>query len=220
MGQALGKHSAIDFQGKDWFGLNAPPVTGQQFTVVAVVTDRPAGGPKGSHRNLVGNWNGGRGNSTTSIFLGTTAAAKGARSVRLTDAFALRDTLVLAKPTVPFVLTGIAESSNARVFQNGRLLDQLGAALPGRKLDTDWTIGRQGTLDSEYWDGLVAELLVWDRALTEDELAKVWKHLGSKYDVVDQGRPRQPLTVAAARQQALVQVCRVILNLNEFVYTD
>ncbi|HAA48590.1 MAG TPA: hypothetical protein DCE43_02650, partial [Planctomycetaceae bacterium] len=35
VGQALGKHSAIDFQGKDWFGLNAPPVTGQQFTAVA-----------------------------------------------------------------------------------------------------------------------------------------------------------------------------------------
>lgn len=220
VGRALGKHTAINFQGKDWFGINAPPVTGQQFTVVAVVTDRPAGGPKGSHRNLIGNWNGGRGNSTTSIFLGTTAAAKGGRSVRLTDAFAHRDKLVLAKPAVPFVLTGIAESSNASVFQNGRLLDRLGSALPSRKLDTDWTIGRQGTLDSEYWNGLVAELLVWDRALTEAELASVWKHLGSKYGVVDQGRPRQPLTVAAARQQALVQVCRVILNLNEFVYSD
>ena len=70
------------------------------------------------------------------------------------------------------------------------------------------------------FNGEIAELLVWDRALTEAELASVWQHLGSKYGVVDQGRPRQPLTVAAARQQALVQVCRVILNLNEFVYSD
>ncbi len=218
--QAIGKHPAINFEGKDWFGLDKPPVTGQQFTIIAVVTDRPAGGQPGPHRNLVGNWDGGRGNSTTSIFLGTTAGPKGLRTVRLTDAFALRDKLAVTKPASPFLLTGVAESSNARVFQNNRLLDQLGSPLPTRKLGTGWTIGRQGTLDSEYWNGLVAELLVWDRALTEAELVSAWRRLGSKYGVVDPVEPREPLTVAAARRQALVQVCRVILNLNEFVYAD
>jgi hypothetical protein len=47
-----------------------------------------------------------------------------------------------------------------------------------------------------------------------------WQQLGVKYGVVDPVKPRLPLTTAAARRQALVQVCRVILNLNEFVYTD
>ena len=77
-----------------------------------------------------------------------------------------------------------------------------------------------GTLDGEFWNGLVAELLVWNRALNDAELAKAWKHLGGKYGVLVQVRPPEPLTVAAARREALVQVCRVILNLNEFVYTD
>jgi hypothetical protein len=31
---------------------------------------------------------------------------------------------------------------------------------------------------------------------------------------------REPLTPASARQQAVEQLCRVVFNLNEFVYTD
>ena len=169
---------------------------------------------------MIGNWDGGRGNSTTSIFLGTTAGSKGGRAIRLTDSFSHREKLAVTKPVSPFVLTGVAEAANARVFQNGQLLDELKSPLPARKLDTNWTIGRQGTLDSEYWNGLMAELLVWNRALTEAELASAWRHLGSKYKVANHRKPREPLTVAAARRQALIQVCRVILNLNEFVYAD
>ena len=218
--RAIGNRPAINFEGKDWFSLDKSPVTSQQFTIIAVVTDRGAGGQRGSHRNVIGNWDGGRGNSTTSIFLGTTAGSKGGRAIRLTDAFSHREKLAVTKPVSPFVLTGVAEAANARVFQNGQLLDELKSPLPARKLDTNWTIGRQGTLDSEYWNGLMAELLVWNRALTEAELASAWRHLGSKYKVVNHRKPREPLTVAAARRQALIQVCRVILNLNEFVYTD
>jgi len=215
---AIGQRQAIRFQGRDWFSLSGSPVTGQAYTLMAVVTDQAADTP--GHRNVIGNWDGSKGNSTTSIFLGTTAAAKGVRSVRLTDAFALREKLSLTKPASPFLLTGVSGSNNARVFQNRRLLDQLGSALPNRKLDTGWTIGRQGTLDGEYWNGLVAELLVWNRSLSEAELSMAWQQLGVKYGVVDPVKPRLPLTTAAARRQALVQVCRVILNLNEFVYTD
>jgi len=215
---AIGKRPAIRFDGQDWFTLSGSPVTGQAYTLMAVLTDQAAG--TAGHRNVIGNWDGGQGNSTTSIFLGTTTAGNGVRSVRLTDSFALRETLSLSKPASPFLLTGVSSSNNARVFQNRRLLDQLGSALPTRKLDTGWTIGRQGTLDAEYWKGLVAELLVWNRTLSDDELSNAWQQLGAKYGVVDPLKPRLPLTVAAARRQALVQVCRVIFNLNEFVYTD
>jgi mono/diheme cytochrome c family protein len=215
---AIGKRPAIRFSGHDWFSLSGSPVSGQAYTLMAVVTDLSAATP--GARNLIGNWDGSKGNSTTSIFLGTTSASKGVRSVRLTDAFALREKLILNKPATPFLLTGVSGPDNARVFQNRRLLDQLGSALPSRKLDTGWTIGRQGTLDGEYWNGLVAELLVWNRSLGEAELSMAWQQLGVKYGVVDPLKPRLPLTTAAARRLALVQVCRVILNLNEFVYTD
>jgi len=211
----IGKQPAVALEGKDWLKLSGRPVSGQDFTILAVVTDE-AGSTSG-HRNLIGNW--ASSNSGTSIFLGTTLQG-GKRQVRLSDALALRDKLEVIEPASPFLLTGINSKSHARVYQNGQFLDGLSARLPDRKLDTDWTIGRQGTLDSEYWQGKIAEILVWNRALSEKELQACWAVLGAKYEIVEKSKPRPPLTAGAAHRQALAQVCRVILNLNEFVYTD
>ncbi|MBQ17980.1 MAG: hypothetical protein CMJ65_12730 [Planctomycetaceae bacterium] len=217
--KGIGGRAAVEFDADgDWFQLSGPVVTGQQFTMIAVVTDR-ATGAAGS-RNLIGNWDGGKGNSTSSLFLGTSTAANNARRVRFSDAYAPADKLVLSKPATAFSLTGVSGKNDARVYQNGRELGRQGGPLATRRLDTAWTIGRQGTLAGEYWNGLVAEVLVWNRELSPVDLSSVWRHLSAKYDLPDAQAPPEPLTLAQARRLALVQVCRVLLNLNEFVYTD
>ncbi|MFP6766711.1 MAG: DUF1553 domain-containing protein, partial [Planctomycetaceae bacterium] len=219
LAKGIAGRAAVEFDADgDWFQLSGPVVTGQQFTMIAVVTDR-ATGAAGS-RNLIGNWDGGKGNSTSSLFLGTSTAANNARRVRLSDAYAPADKLVLSKPATAFSLTGVSGKDDARVYQNGRELGRQGAPLATRRLDTAWTIGRQGTLAGEYWNGLVAEVLVWNRELSPVDLSAAWRHLSVKYGLPDAQAPSKPLTLAQARRLALVQVCRVLLNLNEFVYTD
>jgi hypothetical protein len=57
-----------------------------------------------------------------------------------------------------------------------------GTPLIWRKLDgLPYVVGRQGSLNGEYWRGDIAELLVYNRELPAGELAQVWQYLGDKY---------------------------------------
>lgn len=210
----LGGKPTIVFDGKgDWFSLAGSVLNSQRFSIFAVVSDR--GKPAG-HRNLFGNWNGGQGNSGTSVFLGTSQAEHD-RHVRVTDNYA-DPRLRLMKPERGFLLTAIAETDGAVVFQDGEILGNKGSALSKRRLDTAWMVGRQGTA-GEYWHGDIAELIVYNRAVTPDERRDVWSYLGNKYGLSSRLSP-PPLTRSEARRRALALMCRVIFNLNEFVYPD
>ena len=211
----LGGKPTVLFDGKqDWLSIAGAVLTSQQFSIFAVVNDR---GKSAAHRNLFGNWNGGKGNSSSSVFLGTTQSAGGGRRVRLSDDYA--DTrLRLKNPERGFVLTAISEAGNARVFQNAVELGNKGVSLSKRRLDTAWMVGRQGAA-GEFWQGEISELLVYDTALNRSERGRVWRYLGRKYGLSQQFTGK-PLTPAEAHRRALIQMCRVIFNLNEFVYTD
>ena len=208
----------LDGKGDDWFQISGRVVTSQAFTILAVVNDRTDG--SAGSRNIVGNWDGSKGNSVSSVFLGTSSGPNNRRRVRFSDNYAPADKLLVAKPAEGFVLTGLAGQADVRVFQNSKLLGRKGSALVARNLETAWTIGRQGTLDSEYWQGQIAEILVYNHELSSSELASVWKYLGMKYRLPELGQPPVPLTAREAHRRALIQVCRVLFNLNEFVYTD
>ena len=213
--QAIGGRPAVRFDGKrDWFALSGKVITSQQFTIIAVVTDT---GTSRSHRNLFGNWNGVKGNSGSSVFLGSTNSGENGRRIRLTDHY-IDPALRLKNPNHAFVLTAVADSDSASIFQNARRLGRRGSPLPKRRLDTAWMVGRQGTA-GEYWHGAIAELLVFNRALNEGDRRDVWSYLGRKYGLEKQLSPK-PLTEAEARRLALARMCRVLFNLNEFVYTD
>ena len=199
----------------DWFSLAGQVVNDSRHSIVAMVNDTSQNG----HRNLIGNWDGPNGNSASSVFLGTTG--EGSRSVRFTDDFTgSPGAMELLDPHEFFLLTSIADAQNARVFQNATLIGEKGAAIAARKLDTAWTVGRQGTFDGEYWDGDVAEILVFDAALNDTDRLRVWWYLARKYNLVALDVEPKPLTATEAHRLALIQVCRVILNLNEFVYAD
>ena len=66
----------------------------------------------------------------------------------------------------------------------------------------------------------MAEILVFDAALNDTDRLRVWWYLARKYNLVALDVEPKPLTATEAHRLALIQVCRVILNLNEFVYAD
>jgi len=214
----LWKQPVVRFDGNhDWFAVKGKVIKSAEYTIIAAVSDTSSLGT----RNLIGNWDGSKGNSTSSVFLGTTDGELAARRIRFTDDYVMGTSdRELETPHEHFALTAISESNEARVFQNAVLLGAKGAAIADRKYDTDWTIGRQGTSDGEYWSGEVAEILVYAVALTEADRLRVWRYLGEKYELPGLDIKPNPLTAGDAHRLALIQACRVIFNLNEFVYPD
>ncbi|MEX1233228.1 MAG: DUF1549 domain-containing protein [Planctomycetaceae bacterium] len=202
---AISHQPAIRFDGERRFlQLAGQVVTSQQHTIIAVANDRGTD----QHREIFSNWNGSGGNSTTSIFLGTTGKA----SVRFSDDFAPAGEVV--EGNRPFVLTAVADHHDALVYQNAAPLMKKGRPLASRNLTTPYVIGQQGNIDGEYWTGDVAELLVFDRPLSDRELRHVWRYLELRYELKLTPPPKDPA------QLALESLCHVLLNTNEFLYVD
>ncbi|NIP95285.1 MAG: hypothetical protein GWO24_18300 [Akkermansiaceae bacterium] len=147
------------------------------------------------------------------MFLGLT----GEGTVRFSDDF--HSGRRIEAPGQPFVLAASSGEAGAVILHNGRVLAHRATPLSRRELGTRYVIGQQGNIDGEYWDGEVAELLVYDRQLSEGELAVVGKTLATKYGIpfgseAGPGLPRSPELLA------LASVCHVLLNSNEFLYVD
>jgi hypothetical protein len=199
---ALNGQPALRFDGKGRF-LSIPKqvLTSQQFTVIAVASDRTDGT---ASRQILSNWRRDA-NVGTSVFLGLT----GPGAVRLSDAFSPAG--ILEGPARPFVLTAVSELEGPAVYQNRRALAARAVALPPRNLLPPYVIGQQGNINGEFWNGEIAEILVYDRALSERERSQVWDWLGRRYGIAPPPAPQ----LAALRS-----LCRVLLNTNEFVYVD
>ena len=108
----------------------------------------------------------------------------------------------------------INSGDSAATFQNSRPLAST-ASLPTRKLLQPYTIGTQGTINGEYWQGDIAELIVINRALNQTEQAGVWRYLAERYGFVTEFDP-----INDPGHFALASLCHVLLNANEFVYLD
>ncbi len=150
------------------------------------------------------------------MFLGLTAE----NTVRFTDSFSSAGKVV--ERHKPFLITAINSREHTSVFQSATELASLDTRLPARRLDTPWVVGQQGNIDGEYWHGLIAEVLVYDRALTDSERRQVWSHLLDLYQLpsfVDVPDGPVPQTESPA-SLALASLCHVLLNSNEFIYVD
>ncbi|REJ72318.1 MAG: DUF1549 domain-containing protein [Planctomycetota bacterium] len=201
---AIHGQSVIRFDGQRRFlHLGGAVLTSQPHSVIAVATDEGSGG----HREIFSNWNGAAGNTTTSVFLGTTGDA----AVRFSDAFVPAGSLT--NPAEPFVISAVAGESHSAVFQNGRELARQGA-LPERNLATDYVVGQQGNIDGEYWTGDIAALLVYDRELTATEREQIERWRAERYGIEIGDPVREPAVLA------LESLCHVLLNTNEFLYVD
>jgi hypothetical protein len=204
--QSQGVHgkAAVKFDGKDDFlNIAGQAIWKPHFSIIAVVSQSSTGTIA---REIISNWHR-RGRSTNSVFLGTTGTSK----VRVSDAFSPAGNLT--KPSDPFILTAINAVDQATTFQNSKLL-AAHASLTPRVLSAPYVLGTQGNYGSEFWQGNIAELLVFDSPLSEDDRNAVWSYLGEKYQ----------LSVAPSRktpaQLALASLCHVILNTNEFIFID
>lgn len=202
--QGIHGNPAVMFDGKDDF-LN---VVGQaiwkpHFSIVAVVSQSSTGA---GAREIISNWHR-RGRSTNSVFLGTT----GTNKVRVSDAFSPAG--ILSEPSQPFILTGINAEEHATTFQNSTLLATQ-ATLTPRVLAAPYVLGTQGNYGSEFWQGNIAELLVFDHPLDVEDREAVWTYLGIKYKLAVTP-PRK-----SAEHLALASLCHVIINTNEFIFID
>jgi hypothetical protein len=100
------------------------------------------------------------------------------------------------------------------VWQNGRELARRSTNISPRNLETAWVVGQQGNIQGEYWKGELAELIVFDRELTDAEREAVGRYLQSRYDIPAEEPPPEPVDLG------LASLCHVLLNTNEFLYVD
>lgn len=201
--------AALSFDGDgEFLHVEGTLLEDAHCTVVAVVNDRALSG----HREIISNWDGAAGNATTSLFLGLT----GESSVRFSDAFSAEARSV--SRGAPFIITAVSGSDQVRVSINGQIQGAMPNGLPPRNLSTPWVIGQQGNIDGEYWRGGIAEIRVYDRALSEVEHASIVRELSHRYSisVKDSSMPRP----SSPDAMALASLAHVLLNSNEFLYVD
>jgi hypothetical protein len=194
----------IRFDGaKQVLRLEGQPITSAQFTIAAIVAHHGTSG----HREIFSNWNAAADNSTSSVFLGTTDGG-----FRFSDDF-------IARRAIPdrgmFLLVATNGESDATLHLNGKLLASKGFPLTDRRLDTPYVIGTQGDFGHEFWNGDIAELVVFDRALSDEERDAIWHYARDRYRLAEPAKPRP-----SADRLALESLCHVLLNTNEFLYVD
>ena len=195
---------------RQFLHLSKSLLTDQEFTILAVTTD--SGKP--GHRELLSNWNGGAGNSVTSLFLGLT----GERQVRLSDAVSgvgeIRDL------RSPFLFSASNGPQGAMIYQGDRLVHQMPGPLPERRLDTAWVIGQQGNFDAEYWSGTLQLLMVFDRQLSEAERRLLRSAITTRFRLRVSRPPELVHKPPTARQRAVASLALVLMNSNEFLFID
>lgn len=205
----FGGQPTLHFDGKGRFmKLAGGILADQSCTFICVVNDENGKG----HREVISNWNGAKGNSTNSLFLGLT----GDTTVRFSDVFSSAGNV--ADRTKPFVFSAVTGSGQASVYQNGRVLAARTSPLATRRLDTEWVIGQQGNINGEFWKGGIAEIRVYSRDLTDLERRFVEAKLANIYNLkLSEPRPAAELNPEVL---ALASLCHALLNSNEFLFVD
>ena len=86
--------------------------------------------------------------------------------------------------------------------------------LPKRDIAGPYVIGVQGNYGTEYWNGDIAELILFARTLSETERVAVWNYLANRYQLKLDEQSDDP------QHLALASLCHVLMNTNEFLYID
>ena len=73
---------------------------------------------------------------------------------------------------------------------------------------------RKRNYGTEYWNGDIAELILFARALSDTEREAVWTYLSNRYQLKFGAQPNDP------QHLALASLCHVLMNTNEFLYID
>jgi hypothetical protein len=172
------------FDGNDWLAIAGQVLTSDQFTIVAVVNDTRI---DGGFKEVFSNW--AFSNTLSSVFFGTTAldpVGPDSTRARLTDDVGGANegqggVGAISNRSNHFIFTGVSGAASARVLQNRVLVAERATAISPRNFTTPYVVGRQGQLGGEYWQGDIAELLVFNAELSECELSLVYDELHAKY---------------------------------------
>ena len=165
------------------------------------------------------------------MFLGLTAT----NTVRFSDAYSFAGDLIDREK--PFVLSATNGNGQVTMYQNGSMLSAIPGELSKRELSGPWVIGSQGNFDQEFWKGHIAEIRVYNRALSMRERRLVEDLLASRYEIDLPDAPviDDPVMDSPAQQPdefsdpmrehnheklALASLCLVLMNSNEFLYVD
>jgi hypothetical protein len=191
---------AARFSGAQYMSLSGQVLTSQVFSIMVVTRDVST---STSYRELFSNWD--SVNGGTSVFFGTTAQSP--VRARFTDDFggaATGQTGVgtVTNPGTPFIFSAVSGSNHVAVYQNTGAISNRLSALAPRTLTANYVIGRQGSLNGEYWSGDIAEMLVYNRELGSDELASVWQFLMAKY--LPSQLPPRILSISNLQNQAAI----------------
>lgn len=208
---AINGQPALRFDGRRQFlRIKGEVLSDEDCTIIAVASDQAT---KPGLREILSNWNRSS-NVVTSVFLGL----RDTNGIRFSDSFNAAGTITDRRR--PFVLTARNSPHGAHVWQNASLTASRTQPVTGRKFGTEWVIGQQGNINGEYWHGDIAEVLVFDRPLSQLQLAAVWKQLHSKYQIPMLPASSESQDATSPEHKALASLCHVLLNSNEFLYVD
>lgn len=181
---ALNGNAVLRFDASNSLAIFGQVLTSQQFTIMAVVNDVTTSSSSNTgFREVFSNWT--PSNNISSVFLGTTNADP--VNARFTDEMGgATDPLhtqtgvgTITNPATHFIFTGVSDSTNAAIYQGSNAIATNGQPLSPRDLTTAYSIGTQGGF--EFWNGDIAEILVYDRALNSSELQANWDYLDQKF---------------------------------------
>lgn len=209
LSKAMDNQPAIAFNGIDQFlEINSQVLDSAEFTIVLVGHDTKQTGS----REFFSNWNR-NGNSTSSVFLGLTDG----RAVRFSDQFRVAGPVSVR----PFLMTAITAKNKLAVYIGRRKIGQRNSGLADRKLDTKYVLGTQGNFGSEYLKGWLAEILVYDRAISDHELESIWNTMEAKYPSIATKKPDAEKEVRRTPESlAFASFCHVLFNSNELIFVD
>jgi len=134
-----------------------------------------------SHKELLAQWT--YANSGNSFFFGFQDSA-----VRFTDNWNPITVSGAGNTNVWMNLVGVYTVSNAYIYLNGVLAATKGSGFSYTGTGP-FVIGRQGELNSEYFDGNIGNVLVYNRALSATEISQNYEAQKSKFTntIVQQG---------------------------------
>ena len=152
---------------------NGAVQSSSDFTIFAVANSTATGG---LNRAIYANWN--FSDPFGSVFMGVIANSAIDQPVRLTPTLTSNS---LVNPSTHFRLKGVYNTTGGTsdVYQD-EVLFGTGGATP-RSGAADSYIGVQGELNQEFWDGDIAELLIYDHVLNAADTAAVESYLTAKW---------------------------------------
>ena len=72
-------------------------------------------------------------------------------------------------------LAGVYDGTTWRLYRNGTEVGSKEDPVGALEMDADWAIGARGTGTERFFDGLIDETGIWDRALSAEEVAHLYE---------------------------------------------